>query len=180
MALRHVDRKGRARPRTPWAMAPCGAVTPGRDSTLPPGPRPPLARLASGLHDPRCARPGVTPAGIARARVGLGCDPERLDPSSRGPARLESARDVATPTEPQDDDDSPSDDGSEAFGAAAHDNSDETSNRAEFEAMGIDLMKTFAEAGFMGAPVFPGMTITPIAIYREVPLRAKATKTPGI
>ena len=47
--------------------------------------------------------------------------------------------------------------------------SEEGLNRAEFEALGIDMMKTFAEAGMMGAPLFPGITITPIAIYRDVP-----------
>jgi hypothetical protein len=47
--------------------------------------------------------------------------------------------------------------------------SDEVPDRAEFENLGIDLMKTLAEAGVIGAPRFPGITMTPIAIYRAVP-----------
>jgi hypothetical protein len=47
---------------------------------------------------------------------------------------------------------------------------DEAPDRAEFEALGIEFMKTLADAGLISAPGFPGLTMTPMAIYRDVPV----------
>ena len=44
-------------------------------------------------------------------------------------------------------------------------------DRAELENLGIGLMQTLADGGLIGAPRFPGITITPIAIYRTVAIR---------
>ncbi len=57
------------------------------------------------------------------------------------------------------------------------DESTEGLDRAEFEGMGIDFMKTLADAGVISAPRFPGLTITPIAIYRDVPLTTGSEDT---
>jgi len=86
----------------------------------------------------------------------------------------EKPLDASFSTELSDEGPLSTDDDPEDSRPPADDDTDEALNRAEFEAMGIDLMKTFAEAGFMGAPVFPGITITPIAIYREAPLQTEA------
>ena len=45
----------------------------------------------------------------------------------------------------------------------------EEPSRGDFEVAGIEFMKVLADAGLISAPRFPGITVTPIAIYREVP-----------
>lgn len=46
-------------------------------------------------------------------------------------------------------------------------------NREQFEGLGIEMMNTLSEAGVVDAPRFPGLTITPIAIYRDVPVPSR-------
>jgi hypothetical protein len=43
-------------------------------------------------------------------------------------------------------------------------------DRAAFEAMGTSLMDVLSESGIIDAPRFPAISVTPIAIYRDVPL----------
>jgi len=44
------------------------------------------------------------------------------------------------------------------------------SRRFFFEALAVYGMRTFEEQGFVEAPAFPGVHVTPLAVYREVPV----------
>jgi hypothetical protein len=107
------------------------------------------------------------PEPVEAAPVGetAGSTPRSENPE-RSDASVTSGAATADASDPPDTADTP--DASDTHNAS-EDTRDRV-DRAEFEGLGIDLMKSLAEAGVVGAPQFPGLTITPIAIYRDVPI----------
>lgn len=51
-------------------------------------------------------------------------------------------------------------------------NAESDFERADMERVAIDLMGTMGEAGLTDTPRFPGVTISALAVYREIPLPA--------